>query len=230
MVISITTDYTDGFMTKGSALFFLFLLVTYTIALPEAVCREKAYDFTLKDTDGVEVSLSDFEGKYLLINFFATQCEACVIQLRYLKNLWSLLGHDISMISIGIDPVSDSDQDLINYKREHNINWAVLRDTKNVGVKYKVLVIPTLVLIDPSGNTVKVYVGITDESKILQDLPFKPPRTSKQAETLPVQGGWAYSILVTAAIAASIIVVTIMNGRKRCGGHARKNRHKKQAR
>jgi len=194
--------------------FLLLLGISFTGGLRPAAGLEKAQDFALTDTEGRIVSLSSYSGKYLLIDFFATWCSPCALQIIHLKNLYSQLSHNLSIISIGIDPVSDSNQDLVEYKKKNGINWTVALDTEHVGIKYRVTAIPTLALIDPQSNLVRTWVGVTEESAIVQELPFKTPSQTPSRTTPAVQSGTEYAmstmvavILVVAAVFLSVIVL-----------------------
>jgi len=208
--------------------FLLLLGISFTGGLRPAAGLDKAQDFALTDTEGQTVSLSSYSGKYLLIDFFATWCSPCALQIIHLKNLYSQLSHNLNIISIGIDPVSDSNQDLVEYKKKYGINWTVTLDTEHVGIKYRVTAIPTLALIDPQGNLVRTWVGVTEESAIVQELPFKTPsqtlpQTPSQTPsgtTPAAQSGTEYAtstmVTVILVVAAAVILsVIVLRRRKR---------------
>jgi len=171
---------------KNTVFPFLLVLLLSVVTLPGAAGLEKAPDFKLTDTEGRAVSLSSFSGRYLLIDFFATWCAPCALQILHLKDLKSQFGSNISIVSIGIDPVSDSNQSLIDYKKKYGIDWTVALDTQNTGIKYRVTSIPTLALVDPSGSIVRTWVGVADANAIIQELPFKPS-TQAPASTTSTQ-------------------------------------------
>jgi len=163
--------------------FFLLLILTGAVSVQRAVGLEKAPDFVLTDTEGHKVSLSSFAGKHLLIDFFATWCSPCALEIGHLKNLKSRLGSNISIVSIDVDPISDKNQDIIDYKKKYDLNWTVVLDTAHVGIKYRVVMIPTLALIDPQGNLVRTCVGVTDESVFIQELSAESSRPTTNQET-----------------------------------------------
>jgi thiol-disulfide isomerase/thioredoxin len=197
----------------------LSLLIVYSLSLTVVIGAEKAHDFSLIDTEGQEVSLSNFRGKYVLLDFFAIWCKTCELSLPHLKNLNNQLGANISIISIDVD-LKETEQQVKDYKEKHNMDWIVARDTEFVSKEYRVTALPTFVLIDPSGYIVSTYIGVTDESRILQDMQIEHVGTTEQIETtrspepsklqdvLIYQTNWIIAILFTASliIAASSII------------------------
>jgi thiol-disulfide isomerase/thioredoxin len=164
-------------MFKANLLLILCFLMVSLVSLPEVIGAEKAYEFTLIDTNGREFSLSDFRGKYVLLDFFAIWCKPCELSLPHLKELKDQLGTNIVIISIDID-VDETEQQVIDYKRDHGMDWIVARDTEYLSMPYRVSALPTFVLIDPSGNIVNTYVGVTDDTIIMRDIPLKPTSES----------------------------------------------------
>ncbi len=197
----------------------LCLLTVNSLSLNAVMGAEKAYDFSLIDTEDQEISLSKFRGRYVLLDFFAIWCKPCELSLPHLKNLKSQLGTDIIIISIDVDP-KETEQQVMDYKEKHDMDWIVARDTEFVSREYRVTALPTFVLIDPSGYIVNTYIGVTDESRILQDMQIEHARTTEQIETtrspessnlqdvLIYQTNWIIAILFTASliIAASSII------------------------
>jgi thiol-disulfide isomerase/thioredoxin len=197
------------------------------VSLPEVIGAEKAFEFTLVDTDGREFSLSDFRGKYVLIDFFAIWCKPCEISLPHLKSLKNQLGTDIVIISIDID-VEETEQQVIDYKQAHGMDWIVARDTEYLSMPYRVSALPTFVLIDPSGNIVNTYVGVTDETVIMRSIPIKPtsesPTTPETTETTETTGppkpeqssnqNWLFLILLIIAIIIGWMIIR-KKGKKR---------------
>jgi thiol-disulfide isomerase/thioredoxin len=164
-------------MLKANLLLILCFLMVGLVSLPEVIGAEKAYEFTLVDTEEREFSLSDFRGKYVLIDFFAIWCAPCKIELEHLKDLKHQLGDDVVIISIDVDP-EETEQQIKDYKQANGMDWIVAKDTEFLSMPYRVTGLPTLVLIDPSGNIVNTYVGVTDETLIMREIPIKPTSES----------------------------------------------------
>ena len=188
------------------------------IQLPEVNSAEKAYDFTLVDTEGEQFSLSDFRGNYVLLDFFAIWCTPCKIELAHLKSLKYQLGDEIIIISLDVDP-EETEQQVKDYKQANGMDWIVARDTEYLSMPYRVTALPTLVLIDPSGYVVNIYVGVTDETMIMRDIPIKPtsesPKsTEPQKPTQSSNQDWLFLILLIIAIIIGWMIIR-KRGKKR---------------
>lgn len=80
-------------------------------------------DFTLKDMNGVDVSLASFKGKVILLNFWATWCAPCRVEIPYLIELQKEYGDDLVILGVSID---DSADKLKPYTSEMAINYPLL--------------------------------------------------------------------------------------------------------
>jgi len=126
-------------------------------------------DFTLKTIDGREVSLKDYRGKVVLINFWATWCPPCRNEMPLFVRVYKSYrdkGFEILAISTdsSLDPVK-------KFVKEFRINFPVLYDDKNVVSLYGIQGLPTSFLIDREGKVVKVRLGKYKEiEEDLKDL------------------------------------------------------------
>ena len=117
---------------------------------------QPAYNFTLMDVNNNSVSLSDFKGKYVLLDFWATWCRPCIAEIPNLKRIKSDFGGDqFEVISVCIDrgnPSTINSWKRINEKFQ--TNWIQLFDANGEGTskQYKIEHYPTLMIIDPNGN------------------------------------------------------------------------------
>jgi len=129
----------------------------------------KAPNFTLKDINGREFSLSDFCGKVVILDFFATYCAPCKAQVGELKEVKEQFGDKLVIISISVSP-EDTDEVLRSYAEENGITWRVARDTAGVGDAYDVLYLPTLVVVDPEGHITARHIGFTDSETLAKEV------------------------------------------------------------
>jgi thiol-disulfide isomerase/thioredoxin len=79
--------------------------------------------FTLKDMNGVDVKLSSFEGKVLLINFWATWCGPCRVEIPYLIELQKQYAQDLVVLGVSVD---DPAEKLQPYATEMKVNYPLL--------------------------------------------------------------------------------------------------------
>jgi len=169
-------------MPRSSLASILLLVTTIVVlGLSPSYGQSAAPDFTLSDLNGVRFSLSDFKGRIVLIDFFATWCRPCREEILHLKALTTLYPNDtFVIISITVDPVHDTNSVLRSFAKQYEMTWIIARDTAGVANKYKVVVIPTLILIDQAGYMQSRYEGLTEkevlQSKIEVIIPeFKMP-------------------------------------------------------
>jgi len=145
-------------------------MVVLSFLVRGVVAQEVAPDFTLTDIDGVEFSLSDYRGRVVLLDFFATWCGYCVAQIPHLKTLYEEFGEGLVIISISVSPSSDTVEKLQQFRQTHNINWIVARDTVGVNDEYNVPYLPTLVIIDQEGYIQHQHSGPIDESVLQEEI------------------------------------------------------------
>ncbi len=110
--------------------------------------------FTCIDLDGKEVSLSDFKGKYVYLDFWATWCGGCRMDMPYLKKLQSeYKDKNIVFVSISLDRNIQNLKDFINEKKMEGINLFVGNKgfDSDVARSYQVFGIPSYKLIDKEG-------------------------------------------------------------------------------
>jgi peroxiredoxin len=127
-----------------------------------------APDFQFQDRDEKLVSLSDFQGRPVILNFWATSCYYCIYEMPYLQQVyeeWSSEGLVLLAINMGGTPSRVEE-----FLKSHNLSLPVLLDTKNdVGRRYNVLYIPTTFFIDKNGIIQAVRVGAFLDKKAIED-------------------------------------------------------------
>lgn len=119
-----------------------------------------APDFTLQTTDGKILKLSDYKGKVVIIDFWATWCGPCrkgIPDLIQLKKKYGSKGFEI----IGVSVDSDTKEEVIPFMKKNGINYPVVYGNQNVTQQYGgVRAIPTSFVIDKKGKIVATYEGL----------------------------------------------------------------------
>ena len=119
---------------------------------------KSAPSFQLTDIAGNSVSLSDFQGRPVLLNFWATWCGPCLFEMPYIQEVydeWAERGLVILAINIGESPSR-----VENFMHYFNFSFPVLMDMKkNVTAKYNVIGYPTTYFIDGDGIIRDIKIG-----------------------------------------------------------------------
>jgi thiol-disulfide isomerase/thioredoxin len=116
-----------------------------------------APDFELKGPDGKPVRLSEFRGKFVFLDFWATWCGPCRGEIPHLKELAKKFGNrgDFVLLSVSLDQDENAWRDFV---KKEQMNWRHVLDDKNwqgVAAKYGVSGIPTTFLLDKEGKVLK---------------------------------------------------------------------------
>jgi peroxiredoxin len=123
-----------------------------------------APSFTLTSLDSKSVSLSDFKGQLVLLDFFYKDCYPCVKALpglRALDEKYKSKGLKV----VGIDPVDEKSDDIKHLISISGISYQILMDKKDVAKQYHVYSYPTTYLIDKNGTVIYSESGYADSSK-----------------------------------------------------------------
>ncbi|MCH7650704.1 MAG: TlpA family protein disulfide reductase [Nitrospinae bacterium] len=115
--------------------------------------------FTLQTLDGHEVALDDFQGNYLLINFWATWCLPCKVEMPSLELLYQKFKErNLKVIAISNDIFGA--QVVEPYIQAQNFTFMVGLDPKlKISNQFGVISLPTTFLIDPQGQIIGVLNG-----------------------------------------------------------------------
>ncbi|WP_394972807.1 redoxin domain-containing protein [uncultured Croceitalea sp.] len=142
------------------------------IVLKKRVSKGKyAPDFSLGTPDGSKLSLSDFKGKYVYLNFWAHWCKPCIDTFPKLEEIYAIYNkHDFEIINISDDPNEELWKAAL---KEHDLPWSqVIVDLKKeqsakITETYNVNYLPTTFLIDKEG---KILAQDMNESDLMDFL------------------------------------------------------------
>jgi len=154
-------------------LFFAIVFV-FCLGAGTATAGEAAPDFTLRDIDGKEVQLSSFKGKVVMVNFWATWCGPCKLEMPHLDKMdreYEAKGFEVISISTDDARASSKVKPLI---KRGGYGFTVLldKDTTVVAQYNPAKTLPYNALIDREGRIHKVYQGYNpgDEAEMRKDV------------------------------------------------------------
>ena len=131
---------------------------------------QTAPDFELKSLDGTKVKLSDFRGKAVLLNFWATWCGPCKIEMPWFVELQKQYGSQgLQIVGVAMDDATD--QEISKFAKEMGVNYPVLLGTEAVGQSYGgVNVLPTTFFVDRDGKLVAREFGLQSRSVFVDHI------------------------------------------------------------
>jgi thiol-disulfide isomerase/thioredoxin len=115
-------------------------------------------EISLKDLKGSEISLSDFRGKIVFLNFWTTWCPSCRSEMASMEELHKRLrGKDFVMVAINLQ---ESASTVKGFFKEHKLTFIALLDSKGeAGARFGIRAIPTTFILDRGGRIMGVAIG-----------------------------------------------------------------------
>jgi len=121
-----------------------------------------APDFELKVLDGKDktLKLSDFKGKAVVVNFWATWCEPCKVEMPWLIDLQSKYGpQGLQIVGIAMDDTDE--KTIVSFTHKMGVNYPIVQGTEKVADLYGGIDgMPTLFFVDRAGKIVDHELGL----------------------------------------------------------------------
>ena len=116
------------------------------------------------DLQGNKASLSDWQGKTVLINFWSETCGACIAELRTLQQWAEKYPNQVQLIAMNIDGEKADTQAIVT-KRQ--LTLPIFKDQMKITAeRYQLVGTPTSFVIDPSGKVIYKFEGLLPEEKL----------------------------------------------------------------
>jgi peroxiredoxin len=130
-----------------------------------AACAAPAPDFRLTSSSGAPVRLSDYRGKIVLLDFWATECGGCKLEIPWFIELareyrdrgLAVVGVSMDILYEDLRGAAEGWQRVRPFIAQHGVNYPVLMGDDAVGKAYRVDALPLTLLIDRTGKIVYTH-------------------------------------------------------------------------
>ncbi|MFW6287991.1 MAG: TlpA family protein disulfide reductase [bacterium] len=128
---------------------------------------DKAPDFTLNKMNGDQISLSELRGQKVFLNFWASWCGPCRIEMPDIQKLHNE-HEEISILAVN---VQEDNQTVVNFMMDNSYHFPVVLDkTGNISGKYAVRGLPTTYILDENGVIMSKVSGVLSYERMLELL------------------------------------------------------------
>ena len=134
--------------------------------------KVEAPDFTVENADGEEVKLSDYVGKPIVLNFWASWCSPCKSEMPEFNEAWEELDGEVQFLMVNM---TDGSRETVDTAKEYvegqGFSFPVLFDTgSEAAMAYSAYSLPTTYFIDAEGYVVARAVGAIDRETLQKGL------------------------------------------------------------
>jgi peroxiredoxin len=149
----------------------------HATVVPQA-SREAAPAFQLTDSSGMKKQVTDYRGKVVLLNFWATECGGCKLEIPWLIELESAHKSDsFTVVGVSMDTSYEGSKSADEawskvkpFVLDHKLNYPVLMGDATLITSYKMGAVPATYLIDKQGRIAAAYSGIIDKSEVASNI------------------------------------------------------------
>jgi peroxiredoxin len=133
---------------------------------PGKLQGKAAPDFSLPTTTGQTMKLSDFQGKAVLLNFWATWCEPCKVEMPWFVELQKKYGpQGLQVLGVAMDDASP--KDIAAFAEKMGVNYPILIGKEEVGTQYGGIdYLPSTYYISRNGKVIDHAFGLVSRSEI----------------------------------------------------------------
>src|SRR5258706_223477 len=130
--------------------------------------RSPAPNFNLKDASGKDFKLADLKGKVVLVNFWATWCEGCQVEIPWFVEFQKEYA-DRGLVVVGI-AMDDDWKSVKPWIEEKKVNYPIVIGNQGLGKQYGLIGMPLTALVDREGRIADVHNGIVDKTATEQRI------------------------------------------------------------
>ena len=152
----------------GCALLYQRLAGTVSLEDQPQSQQSPAPDFTVKDPDGAEHTLSDYRGKPVVVNFWASWCGPCKMEMPHFQQAWEQYGDQIQFMMVNLSTgFGDSRERAEQFLSEGGYTFPVFYDElSQCAVGYGLSGVPMTVFIDADGMIQNIAQGMLTQERL----------------------------------------------------------------
>ncbi|WP_127592324.1 redoxin domain-containing protein [Paenibacillus lautus] len=142
---------------------------------PEAVAEGlkpglRAPDFTLMNREGQEIKLSDYRGQTVLLNFWASWCPPCKVEMPYMQDFYDKYqDENVIILAVNMTHLENSMSEVQSFVEKNGLTFPVLYDQNGTSTRqYEVVAYPTTYVISPDGIISERFQGAIDEDLMVR--------------------------------------------------------------
>jgi peroxiredoxin len=153
-------------LVAGMLFFGLHMARTSKGPAPPDIKGRLAPEFSLAALDGKTIQLADFKGKAVLLNFWATYCQPCKIEMPWFVDLQNKYGPEgLQILGIAMDDASEAD--IAKFAKDLGVNYPILLGKEGTGEAYGgIPFLPTTFYIGRDGKVVDKVYGLKGKAEI----------------------------------------------------------------
>lgn len=130
-----------------------------------------APNFTLTTLEGKEVSLADYKGKKVVLNFWATWCPPCKAEMPHMQNYYEDMAEqeNVEILAVNLDSANTGIDKVKAFQEDYALSFPIPIDEEGlVGETYQAITIPTTYMIDTTGIIQNKIIGPMDEQMLTE--------------------------------------------------------------
>jgi len=151
-------------------IFFQGVYVSCGESNPSLSRLPSAPNFILKDLNGKKVTLSDFKGKVIILDFWTTWCPPCRAEIPHLIDLYAAYrGRGLEVVGIALEPYNL--RGVKDFIQRYRVTYPVLIGDNKVSADYgEIVSIPTTFVITQDAKIYRAYVGYQEKAVFEKDI------------------------------------------------------------
>ncbi len=133
---------------------------------------EKAPDFKLQTLDGKEVLLSDYRGKKVILNFWATWCPPCKAEMPHMQSFYEEQAEEsnVEILAVNLMSQDNGKKAVADFVKQYGLTFPIpLDESGTAGERYDIVTIPTSYIVNTDGTIHQKIIGPMDE-QMMKDL------------------------------------------------------------